>query len=555
MANLLLSALKYAEMGFCVIPVLSGQKVPAIKWTEYQTRKSTAEEIKAWWSRWPTANIGIVTGDISNLNVVDLDRYKEGYDNAIELEYFPETFSTPTVTTPRGGSHLWMRAEGLTLSGKADIFPGIDLRSNGNFIVAPPSVNGNGKKYQWVEGLGLDEIDLAQFPSGFYKAIININNKVLYTRDVTIAENSQENTSQSSHNVTNVTDGHRFFELGRRDEDLFHLAHVLVKSNQCNPDFIKKTMQLVARGCNPPYPQEDVNVKISSAMKRAGDRNRNIMAEVRDFILVTKGDISVTEVVQAVTVVTKNDKDAVRKAISRLAKEGLITKTGKHWGQYHIVDRDEELINYKDADMTPFHIKMPCAIERVAEVNKGNIIVVAGESNAGKTAFLLNVALMNCVDRKVNYMSSEMQDGVELRKRLNNFNVPLDSWDDVKFQFRTDAFPDKIDPNGLNIIDYLDEGSEGEAYKMPSRLRDIANVLKDGVAFVAIQKHPEKNWGYGGAGTLNRARLYLTITRNNELKIVKAKTWATHENPNGWWLRFKLVAGCHFRKDGDWIKV
>ena len=294
MADLLKSALKYAEMGFCVIPVLSGQKVPAIKWTEYQTRKSTAEEIKAWWSRWPTANIGIVTGDISNLNVVDLDRYKEGYDNTIELEYFPETFSTPTVTTPRGGSHLWMRAEGLTLSGKADIFPGIDLRSNGNFIVAPPSVNGNGKRYQWVDGLGLDEIGLAHFPVGFYKAIININNKVLYTRDVTIAENSQEIASQSSHTVTNVTDSHRFFELGRRDEDLFHLAHVLVKSNQCNPDFIKKTMQLVARGCNPPYPQEDVNVKISSAMKRAGDRNRNIMAEVRDFILVTKGDITVT---------------------------------------------------------------------------------------------------------------------------------------------------------------------------------------------------------------------------------------------------------------------
>lgn len=545
-------------MGYSVIPVVAGQKKPAIEWKEFQKRRATKEEIESWWLRWPSSNVGIVTGAISNLNVIDLDRYKNGYNEEIELKYFPESFATPTALTPRGGSHLYTIANDRILSGKADVFPGIDIRSEGNFIVAPPSKNGAGKPYQWVEGFELGVAPLALFPEVLYKALKEkdtyINNKYLNSFNAREDDFPDDHRlSQTSQNITNVTKSHNFYTLGRRDEDIFHLANVLVKQ-KCDPEFIDQTLKMVAYSCNPRFSEKEAETKILSALKRAKDRSRNIMQDAREFVEISQsGHINITEASQFAQVVTKEQKHALRMAFIRLEKEGLIKRVGKRSGQYEIIDKSEELIDYKNIDMRPYDIRMPLQIEKWAEVNKGNIIVIAGESNSGKTAFLLNVAQMNSIDRPVNYMSSEMHDGVELRKRLDKFRIPLDAWNMVKFQFRVDGFPDKIDPDGLNIIDYLDEGSDQDATRMPSRLRDIANALKSGVAFVAIQKHPGKDFGYGGAGTMNRARVYITITRENILTIVKAKIWADENvNPNGMFCKFKLGGGCTFRIDGEW---
>src|SRR4030042_291630 len=130
------AALDYREkLNLSVIPANKDKK-PLIKWEEFQTRKPTTEEIEAWWKKLPGANVAIVTGTISgNLGVIDQDT-PEGKEIIEEL--LPENFITPTVRTPRKGTHyLCQIPAGLTLSNNSKIVPGCDFRGEGGYILAP----------------------------------------------------------------------------------------------------------------------------------------------------------------------------------------------------------------------------------------------------------------------------------------------------------------------------------------------------------------------------------------------------------------------------------
>jgi len=533
------AALKYHDRGYSVIPIKPGCKdPPLVKWEPFQTSRADRNTILSWWSSYPDANIGVVTGKLSGIIVVDHDKYKPTYSPEIALEYFPDSIITPSSKTPQGGLHMVFRCPDPAPSGRAEAggLRAIDLRAEGNYIVFPPSRNGNGIAYEWFDGLSLDDVPPAEIPNKYISTLY---------RDVDTGKQARPQASTLSTSV---------YMEGRRDQDLFHIANLLVKA-RCEPEYLYKTLEIIALSCNPPFPLNEVQTKIESALKRAERRERNLMQEVREDLLSTNGVFLSTTLAKRLQLSTREDLKNLSTCLKRAEKEGLCVKYGKQAGSYRTVDREEELIDYLNADLTPYHIKFPLEIQEHVVLHKGNVIVIAGESNAGKTALLLNVAHDNCQTKTVNYMSSEMQNGAELRVRLDDFNYPISSWSPIKFQFRTDNFPDKIQADDLNIVDYLDEGTEEQAWKMPMRIREIADKLKSGVAIVAIQKNPEKEYGFGGAGTLNRARLYLTITTGNILTIKKAKIWRDKMiNPNGLFCRFSLVAGCKFRFYDDKVE-
>ena len=131
--------------GFSVIPCGKDKRPLLSSWKEFQTRKPTEQEIFAWWTQNPDANIGIVTGEISGITVVDIDTYKQP---STPVTTFPVT---RTVRTGNGGYHLiYKHQPDLTISANAyPHLPGVDIRSDGGFIIAAGSITDyekNGKR-------------------------------------------------------------------------------------------------------------------------------------------------------------------------------------------------------------------------------------------------------------------------------------------------------------------------------------------------------------------------------------------------------------------------
>ncbi|KMW21587.1 bifunctional DNA primase/polymerase [Enterocloster citroniae] len=151
-------ALHYAGMGMAVFPIKPRSKQPLTDHGLKDASKDPAQ-IESWWSRWPTANIGIATGAVSGgLVVIDLDVDKDkdkGIDGRVTLrEWEAEHEKLPNSTwlaiTGRGGYHYFYH-DTSTVRNRTGIYEGIDIRGDGGYVVAPPSIHPNGNTYEWEQ--------------------------------------------------------------------------------------------------------------------------------------------------------------------------------------------------------------------------------------------------------------------------------------------------------------------------------------------------------------------------------------------------------------------
>ncbi|MBW6475273.1 MAG: bifunctional DNA primase/polymerase, partial [Anaerolineaceae bacterium] len=142
------AAFHYLAVGFSVIPLKPRGKKPLIPWQEYQTRQPTEDEIREWFTKTDN-NIGIVCGRISGITVVDFDTAE-----AIEFARGKGFPSVPQVQTAKGFHAYCQYESGHRNFQKRANLPGIDLRAEGGYVVAPPSTHETGYTYKWSVPLG-----------------------------------------------------------------------------------------------------------------------------------------------------------------------------------------------------------------------------------------------------------------------------------------------------------------------------------------------------------------------------------------------------------------
>jgi len=283
--------------------------------------------------------------------------------------------------------------------------------------------------------------------------------------------------------------------------------------------------------------------KVNEIRERFIEKRKSLTDEIREFIESTEVIFSSTDVNKYLEKSTKVNIRIISTTLGRLCKVGVIERTGNRHGFYRRVKNDCETIDFLSADEETLDVRWPLGLEEWVETMPGNIIVIAGEQNAGKTAFLLNFVKLNMARHEVWYFNSEMG-AAELKKRLRKFDdLRIQDW---RFnpRERSGDFHDVIRPDAFNVIDFLE--IHDDFWKIGGLLKRIHDRLGHGIAVVAVQKNRDAEMGRGGSMGMEKPRMYLAL-KPGELTIVKGKNWAVeNQNPNGKTFTFKLVQGAKF---------
>ena len=135
------AALGYLARGWSVVPVAHCGKRPMVRWQTFEDRHPTEAEVRCRFERWPSSNIGVVTGAISGIVVLDVDMQHGGEELLMRLALKDAGMPlTVEAATGGGGRHVYFKHPGFAVGNRAGLAPGLDLRGDGGMIIVPPSI-------------------------------------------------------------------------------------------------------------------------------------------------------------------------------------------------------------------------------------------------------------------------------------------------------------------------------------------------------------------------------------------------------------------------------
>ncbi|MBM7867324.1 AAA family ATPase [Heliobacterium gestii] len=281
--RLLASAIRYARRGWKVLPLhwpefdeqekvrcsctngyecSSPGKHPLVsKWTEVAT--TDEETIRKWWSTWPKANVGIATGKTSGILVLDVDRESGGLCTIQELKNkhgeLPETVRSTTGNL--GRHYLFTYQEGQDIRNRVGFLPGLDIRSNGGMIVAPPSTHASGREYEWKIG---PEQGLLQVPEWLLSLMETREKKPIEQPQKEVTTNSPSDTQ--TDNVSIISGG--------RNTHLTSLAGTMRRRGMSEPAMLQALLEENKLKCKPPLPEKEVRTIAKSVGRYEPETNR-----------------------------------------------------------------------------------------------------------------------------------------------------------------------------------------------------------------------------------------------------------------------------------------
>jgi len=143
----LTTAIALAKRGMAVFPCWPQTKRPATA-NGLKDATTDTDAIEQWWHREPHYNVALATGAVSGVFVIDVDDADaECALRKLEAEHggLPPTVETITAR----GRHLYFRLSVPVRNSAGKVAHGIDVRGDGGYVLAPPSIHPSGRAYAW----------------------------------------------------------------------------------------------------------------------------------------------------------------------------------------------------------------------------------------------------------------------------------------------------------------------------------------------------------------------------------------------------------------------
>ncbi len=261
--NRLEQALSYAERGWHVFPVweikngvcacgkgstcTSPGKHPRTP-QGLKDASSDPAVIRSWWATWPTANVAIATGP-PHLLVIDIDPRKDGESSWDDWEHehgqLPETL---TALTSGGGRHLvFHRDESQPFGNRTNWLPGVDVKADGGYIVAPPSQHISGDVYRWKD----ETVQPLPLPPVLFQSLLQ--------------GSAGSSTRGELPDTSNILKG---VDEGSRDDVLFRACCRWRNQLDDSREAVTVLALTAARNCTPPFPDDQARKCVDSVFKQ-----------------------------------------------------------------------------------------------------------------------------------------------------------------------------------------------------------------------------------------------------------------------------------------------
>lgn len=315
------------------------------------------------------------------------------------------------------------------------------------------------------------------------------------------------------------------------------------------------------------------SVSILSASCKQEINSENLMGEIRDWVLKRHGIFTTYDIDREFDLRTRAEKNLRSRALNYLKTQQLIEPDGVVRGKWRTVDNELEVMDVFSASSESVSIPFPLGISNLVKLYPKSIILIAGEANAGKSAYVSSLiyniysfSSYKDIYKKIGnetveqfetwYFNSEAS-AEELKDRWSKY-PDMNVFKNIKVVSRSSNFHDVIKPNAINVIDYME--IYDSFWEIGGWIKKVYEKLDKGIAVICIQKKSGGDIGRGGEITMEKPRLYLSIKDNKPYggicKIVKAKSFVDPtKNPNGMEIDFKLINGCEFIETSGWRHV
>jgi hypothetical protein len=264
------SALQYAQRGLFVFPIYEpaaglngcscrkGQDCTGVgkhprTHTGFNAASRNEEQITKWWTKYPNANIGVATGKDSNVVVVDIDDRNGGSDtlDALLLEVGEPFPITLTAITGNGIHYYFLAPEQPIKSQSGALGSGIDIKAEGGYVVAPPSLHPSGRNYEFID----PDAGIAELPVWILNLLHREDKASESTRESVIPEGTRNNT------LTSIA-GQLRYRGAERAEIQAELR--AINAEQCDPPLAEDEVDAIAKS---------IAARSAGAVPRPGHRS------------------------------------------------------------------------------------------------------------------------------------------------------------------------------------------------------------------------------------------------------------------------------------------